>query len=1366
MRNVNRCDKEESDTMPSRLILPEAQSDQDPTYTLPHGEVWQRRAEEIIEPVEVGSAWYVLRRLGAAKNMLVAGAVLRHASGLEHPRCWGPNFWLKKGQDIWVATVRPHGEPLITTSLERLSWSEALDLWRPLAEAIGRAHQRGIVHGQITPWTVWYDQEAERLTAIDAGCWVGDHLPEDREQQMFWAPELRVPPLERVPSPFVDIYGLARLLIWLTRPREEAMRQQPNLTGLPAFAIPALDRALKAKPSQRVARVEELLAATSPSLVEEYDERVKGATQAEITSVLAARVSNREPIEHPRMGEGIKFFLNRSASQVRDGEEEQVGAFFYDGVDRSLYESVQWGWDGAQINLLDARLITDSQGRQFITSHRETLPVLEPTFPISVSNVLKAERCTSRFLVDERDGGSSSRALVLGNIVHGLLEDLTAVDPPTFEEAFEARVQKARLAMLGAGLVDRDLDGLERDARQHYANLQRFTRAREEGIEAPKAMLAPSPRWQGESVYNSEPHHNVGWSGRHIEVTRYSPLYGLEGRIDLATEDEREGVQIIELKSGKPWDGHLSQVRCYTLLWDGLARQRGLEVSGYVLYSRHGRLNAVPMDDISRERRILRARNELVACHRANVDPTFDYKPPAYMDEPQNCRAASCKFRKGRCQEQTELLGLKDNALPEDAAAVGGIWRGVEPEIVARAWQWWRHFDRLIEMERWAQNSSLGAVFQQDRLGVRIAERRAVTGMQIIHIDLEAVTITFGGEGSQIFSPGNRLLAHRGDLHSGHVLQGYVQESSQTSVTIRTQAAQIAATLEPEDWILDNLPARIGVRHAKRAAYAFLRRRDPRQLGALLDPENHRELFLPSSTASNERRLEASLSEEDTPIRLRASRVPDLNERQKEALDVALHSPLGALIQGPPGTGKTTVIAHIVRELVQRGERVLVCAQTNTAVDTILSKVWDAGVRSFLRVGTPERSPGLSTTLAVSGADEALYFTRTLGERISSLEELGRAIATCPVLGSTTHAAVSDATFEFLDRHVGAPIFDVVIVDEASQLTEPMTLAALNLAKRFVLVGDHRQLPPIVQSEQALSAYYEGTQGEVGLLDDEDEDNIDEEARGEVDENEAPEFSSRELASAFTLDEELAKIGCAGLDRSLFERLANKLPHVMLEEQYRMHSDIMAFSNRAFYRGRLFANAKVASHTLSVREEVHVKLGETSSQALTRTLLRPDHAVHFINVFGLDAGRSNLQEARAVVSVLEDLLTPDLFLSGGEYGPKPSIGVISPFRAQVQLLRTLADEALGELAWDVDIDTVERYQGGERDIILVSMVKTERAGDFLTDLQRLNVTLTRARKKLIIFGHRPCLSLNPTMRLLLEQEETRASEWEAKAGDS
>ena len=1327
--------------MPSRLHLPETILDEPPAYELPFGRVWQRRARQILEPCEVETARYLLRRLEAAPGAMVAGAVLRHSSGLEHPRCWGPNFWRMERGALWVATIRPLGEPLALADLPRMSWSEGLELWRPLVEAIGRAHRRGIVHGQITPWTVWYDGEAERLTAVDAGCWVGDRVPEAEGARMWWAPELRVEPIERVPTPFVDIYGLARLLLWLVSPREEATRPRPSFAGLPAFAIPALERAVKADPGARVTRIEELLAATSPSLLEAYDERVQSAAREEKTTVLSARISDREQVTHERMGQGIKFYLNVPPSHPGE-EDEQLGAFFYEGVDRSLYDSVRWGWEGAQLNLLDARVVTDSRGRQFITSHRETLPVLEPTWPVSVSNVLKAERCTSRFLVDERDNGASSRALVLGNLVHGLLEDLTSPQPPGFEQAFERRAQRLRLDMLAAGLDDADMQGVRRDAHQHYKNLEKFTRARSGDPDAPEAMLSPTPRWPGESVYNDEPHHNVGWSGRHIEVTRYSPLYGLEGRIDLATEDEREGLQIIELKSGSAWDGHLSQVRCYTLLWDALARQRDLEISGYVLYSRHGRLNAVPMDDISRERRILRARNELVACHRSFVDPTFEYQPPHFMQEPRNCRAPSCKFRRDRCREQTSVLGLDPKDDPEQAAAVGGSWAGVEVEVVARAWSYWRHFNRLVEMERWAQNSALGAVFQPGRLGERIAEHRAVTGMQMVRVDLEANTITFEGEGAQIFGGRGRVLAHRGDLHSGHILQGYLEGSGPRHVTLRTQAAQIADTLRSDDWILENLPARLGVRPAKRALYAFMRRRDGRLMRALLAPEQARELFEPAPEPVAPR----ITPQADLPARTRPSRSPALNARQQEALEVALRAPLGALIQGPPGTGKTTVIAQIVRELVLRGQRVLVCAQTNTAVDTILSKVLDAGVRTFLRVGSEERSPQLATALAAAGADAGLFFTRTLAERTDSLEELGRALATCPVWGSTTYRAVGDAALSFLDREVGAPAFDTVIVDEASQLTEPMTLAALNRGARFVLVGDHRQLPPIVQSEQALSTYFDGSRERVGGI---------EQMEGE---EAIPPTLSEELAAdrptperppAFQIDGALEQIGCAGLDRSLFERLIERLPHVMLEEQYRMHADIMAFSNRAFYQERLAANAHVAQHRLAWSPGYLEGLEPALAARLDGG--RP---LVFEHIEGVDAGRLNAAEAEAVADTVEALIDPGAFQTGGSYGPRPSVGVISPFRAQVQRIRERLEERLGQRAWDIDVDTVERYQGGERDIILVSLVKTERAGDFLSDLRRLNVTVTRARKKLILFGYRPCLTLNPTLRALLEQPET------------
>ncbi len=1324
--------------MPARFILPEDIAHQEPAYLMPYGPTWQYRAGEILEDVQIDHVRYVVRRLTSAPGLLITGAVLQHAANLEHPRLYGPNFWTREGDALWLATVRPLGIPLWRSDIGGLPFNKAVTLWRPLAEAVARAHQRGIVHGQLTPWTVWYDGEAERLTAIDAGCWVGDEAGPE-EELTWWAPEFRTTPRGRKPTPLVDIYGLARLLVALTTPLDTPAGTL-RFDHLPSFAQPALERALRDDPAARLNRVEELLDATAPTQMERYDPQLVDAQGEEIVSVLAARISHQERFNHPRLGAGMKFMLNTMES---DGSEGQVGAFFYDAMDSSLYHSVRWGWDGAQLNLLDARVVTDSRGRRFVTSHSETLPILEPTFPIAVSDVLKAERCTSRFLVDQRDGGGSSRALVLGNLVHGLLEDLTSPAPPTFAQAFDQRARALRLDMLAAGLADAELETLARDARQHFDNLQRFTRQEPAPADAPGALapgasvsLAPSPRWPQDSVYQADASAPRSWSGRHIEATRYSPLYGLEGRIDLATEDERDGLQIIELKSGSAWDGHLSQVRCYTLLWDGLARQRGLPMRGFVLYSRYGRLNAVPMDDISRERRILRARNELLACHRSFVDPTSPYTPPHFMQEPRNCNAPSCKFRRDRCKEQTEVLGLDPHDTALRASAPGGAWDGIAPELVSRAWAYWRHFTRLVEMEHWAQNSAMGAIFQPGRLGERLANHRAVTGMRITQVTLSTREITFEGRGAQIFSRGSSVLAHRGDLHGGHTLQGEVIEASPERIVVRSQGAPIASSLEQASWIIDLLPTRLGVRQSKRAMYGLLRRKDARLLTALLmshTPEARALFDAPQALAAQPPELPLA----DVPIASINNRSPQLNDTQRRALRLALEAPCGAIIQGPPGTGKTTVIAQIVRELVLRGQRVLVTAQTNTAVDTILAKVIDAGVRTFLRVGTAKRSRELAAALDMAGADPALYFTQELAEQAVDLEELANALRTCPVYGATTHATVGAAPFEYLERTLGERPFDVVIVDEASQLTEPMTIAALLRGARFVLVGDHRQLPPIVQSEQALSVFFDPNatlSRAPDLL-------AAREERGDDDE-------ARVSAPSFEVEPALQEIGVAGLDRSLFERLIGQLPHVMLEEQYRMSADIMTYSNRAYYHARLKAHPDIAGQHLAMSGADNPELSEA-----LREVLAPERPLVFVDVPGADSGRANRAEAEALVQTLRALIGP------AGLRADQSIGVISPFRAQVQLIQSLLREALGEDARAIDVDTVERYQGGERDVILVSLVKTERAGDFLADDRRLNVTLTRARRKLVLFGHRDCLILNPTYRALIEQPETHLTRW-------
>jgi DNA replication ATP-dependent helicase Dna2 len=339
------------------------------------------------------------------------------------------------------------------------------------------------------------------------------------------------------------------------------------------------------------------------------------------------------------------------------------------------------------------------------------------------------------------------------------------------------------------------------------------------------------------------------------------------------------------------------------------------------------------------------------------------------------------------------------------------------------------------------------------------------------------------------------------------------------------------------------------------------------------------------------------------------------------------------LIWGPPGTGKTRVIPEIVRQI--EGP-VLLGAFTNTAVDKILLALLDAepSIR-FLRIGRASDSPELAARLA----DPAEYFSEDLGAKYTSVHAVRHALNGARIVAATAHRA---CTMPYLRQRK----FEMVIVDEAGQLTEPLTLGLILRGRRYVLVGDDRQLPPVVRT-QALA-------------------------------------------------------------QSMFERLKNEAEAgktealTLLDTQYRMHPQIMGISNRLFYDGRL-------------------RSGVTHEDRLP-----PDgHSVLFVPVIATAGSGSDSRRNTAEAEVVAKLVRQYVALPG----VLPSmIGVVSPFRAQVVLLRKLLHDT------DVTVDTVERFQGGERDIMILSLVRAE-SSDFVFDERRFNVAITRARRKLILVAH-------------------------------
>ena len=441
-----------------------------------------------------------------------------------------------------------------------------------------------------------------------------------------------------------------------------------------------------------------------------------------------------------------------------------------------------------------------------------------------------------------------------------------------------------------------------------------------------------------------------------------------------------------------------------------------------------------------------------------------------------------------------------------------------------------------------------------------------------------------------------------------------------------------------------------------------------------------------------------------------------LNGPQQEAVRFALAARDVALIHGPPGTGKTTTVVELIRRAVRRGEKVLACAGSNIAVDNLLERLVIGGER-VVRLGHPARVlPELQAhtldllveehrdvALAHKLVKEALALFRKAGRytrakpepgsRQATRQEAKSLLADARRLEDQAVAQILDqadvvcATLTGMDDELlGKRRFDLVVIDEACQSTEPACWVAIGRGERLVLAGDHCQLPPTIVSEEAAAK---------------------------------------------------------GLGVSLFERLMNELRQNnkelsrRLTIQYRMHESIMSFSSAEFYDGELVADASVAAHRLC------------DLPGVTPTPLT-DAPVEFIDTAGAGydeqqepdgESRLNPQEAELVIKKLNALL---------EAGLAPTqVAVITPYAAQARWLRERVK------APGLEIDSVDGFQGREKEAIVMSLVRSNASGEigFLADVRRMNVALTRARRKLLVIGDSATLASDPFYRRMFDYFE-------------
>lgn len=466
---------------------------------------------------------------------------------------------------------------------------------------------------------------------------------------------------------------------------------------------------------------------------------------------------------------------------------------------------------------------------------------------------------------------------------------------------------------------------------------------------------------------------------------------------------------------------------------------------------------------------------------------------------------------------------------------------------------------------------------------------------------------------------------------------------------------------------------------------------------------------------------------------------PWLNPTQERAVNEVLWAKDVAIVHGPPGTGKTITLVEAINETLMRESQVLVCAQSNMAVDWISEKLVDRGI-NVLRIGNPTRvndkmlgftyerrfesHPDYPQLWAIRKAIRELRKNRKKGsenyhqkmDRLKSraaeieirinAELFGEArVIACTLVGSA-------------HRLLEGMKFGTLFIDEAAQALEAACWIPMRRASRVILAGDHCQLPPTIKSIAALRA---------------------------------------------------------GLGKTLMERIAENKPEVvtLLRIQYRMNDEIMRFSSDWFYGGKVESAPQIKYRSVldydhpitwidTSNEENQITIeGEdapedSASTSSSVSAANQNSDLNFKEQFvGESFGRINKAEAELTLLTLAEYFTK--IGKQRVLEERIDVGIISPYRAQVQYLKKLIKkyEFFKPYRRLISVNTVDGFQGQERDVILISLVRSNDEGQigFLKDLRRMNVAMTRARMKLIILGNKDTMTKHPFYKKLWEYVE-------------
>ncbi|XP_054995186.1 DNA replication ATP-dependent helicase/nuclease DNA2 [Sorex araneus] len=915
--------------------------------------------------------------------------------------------------------------------------------------------------------------------------------------------------------------------------------------------------------------------------------------------------------------------------------------------------------------------------------------ILYPDMFISGTSVASSIRCMRRAVLSEifRSSDLVTRQMLVGTVLHEIFQkairDTFALEK--LQHLASQTVQEIR-HLKEMYCLNLNQDEIKQDVEEYLPSFSKWAddfMHKDTAADFPQMKLSlPSDGDNNNPTCNIEVVNSLD-----IEESIWSPRFGLKGKIDVTVgvKIHRGGkmkykIMPLELKTGKESNSieHRSQLVLYTLLSQ---ERRADPEAGLLLYLKTGQLYPVPANHLDK-RELLKLRNQMAFSlfHRISKSATGMKKTklaalPQIIEEQQTCKycsqAGNCALYSRAIEQQMEDFSVPVEVLHK----VEEETQHLKPTHLEYFHRWCLMLtleSQSKDIKKNQQNIWLMPTSASEESGscignlLRTEHVKAVCDGQYLH--------KFRRENGAM--PVTNLMAGDRVILSGEartlfaLSRGYVKEIDATAVTClldRNLSVFPESTLFRMDQEEKNSDINTPLGNLSKLMENSAVSQKLREL--IIDFHEPQFICYLSSVLPHDAK--------DTV----ASILKGLNKPQRQAMKRVLLSKDYTLIVGMPGTGKTTTICTLVRILYACGFSVLLTSYTHSAVDNILLKLAKFKI-GFLRLGQTQKvHPNIQKF-----TEEEIYRTKSI-KSLAHLEELYNS----QLIVATTCMGINHPIFS-------RKIFDFCIVDEASQISQPICLGPLFFSRRFVLVGDHQQLPPLVLNREA-----------------------------------------RDL----------------GMSESLFKRLEkNKDAVVQLTVQYRMNSKIMSLSNKLTYEGKLECGSdKVANAVINLPNFKDVKLelefyADYSENPWLAGAFEPNNPVCFLNTDKVPApeqtekgGVSNITEAKLVVFLTS------IFIKAG-CNPC-DIGIIAPYRQQLKIINDLlAHLSLGM----VEVNTVDKYQGRDKSIVLVSFVRSNKdgtIGELLKDWRRLNVAITRAKHKLILLGCVSSLSRYPPLEKLL-----------------